>query len=92
MTLSYAETEVLIDLVLRSKMEDLSKLFHAELRNMGRREPEFYDGVILHGPFMKYSSEQWFDFHFKVPHWRLRDEKALMDKLSESQRQRLPEL
>ncbi len=92
MTLSYHETEVLIDLVLRFKKEEARKALHFQLDLMSYQEPEFYEGVIKHGPFMKYSSEQWFDFHFKVPHWRLREEKALMDKLSESQREQLPEV
>ncbi len=90
MTLSFYETKWLIDLVLRTEAAAALIALREELRETKRKEPEFYDGVILHGPGMIYSSDQWLDFHIKVPHWRLRDEKALMDKLSPSQREMLP--
>ncbi len=56
---------------------------------LGRTAPEFYDGVILHGPDMTYTSDQWFDFHQKVPHWRLQREERLIGKLTPRQRELL---
>jgi hypothetical protein len=88
-TLSFDETKVLIDLILNTNHEIARQILHKELGAMDRKEPEFYDGVIQHGPFMNYSAEQWFDFHMKVPHWRLRDEPSLMNKLSPEQTGRL---
>lgn len=82
MPLSYDETREFIDLILRTKKEDARTALHFDLVSTGHSEPEFYDGVIKHGPFMNYTADEWFDFHKKVPHWRLRDEPALMNKLS----------
>ncbi len=50
---------------------------------------QFYDGVILHGPTIGLPSDQWLDFHRKIPHWRLRDDRALMNLMSENQREML---
>lgn len=86
MTLTYKETQELIDTVLSATNEKASKVLHHRLQSKGRDITEFYDGVIKHGPKMPYSPTQWLDFHLKIPHWRLQAEKALMDKLSANQR------
>lgn len=82
MALSHNETKQYIDLVLSSDKEDAQAQLYVDLSQRGYTLPEFYDGVIKHGPFMNYTADEWFDFHKKVPHWRLRDEPALMNKLS----------
>lgn len=89
MTLNYEETKVLIDRVLEARKENVSQVLDDGLGQLSRSMPEFYDGIIKHGPGMTYTSDQWLDFHLKVPHWRLRDDRTLMDKLSPKQRERL---
>lgn len=89
MTLSFDQTRFLIDVVLSAKNGEALASLNETLTEIGRSAPEFYEGVISHGPFMNYTSDQWLDFHLKVPHWRLRDEKPLMDKLSAKQRSML---
>lgn len=89
MPLSHNETKYFIDLVLNTNSNDVRVRLYEELSNNDHSMPEFYDGVIQHGPFMNYTSEQWFDFHLKVPHWRLRDESSLMNKLSPHMREQL---
>lgn len=87
MGLDYAETKRLIDRVLDYETSESEQDLNEDLRSMGRTRQEFYDGIIKHGRGMDYTSDQWFDFHKKVPHWRLRRERALMDKLSPRQRE-----
>ena len=89
MTLNYKETKMIIDDVLKTDSEGVSSLLKSSLEDAGRTFPEFYDGVILHGPDMNYTSDQWFDFHQKIPHWRLQAEESLMRKLSPRQRELL---
>jgi hypothetical protein len=90
MALSHDETKQFIDLVLRIDREGAQERLYQHLTKHGHALPQFYDGVIQHGPYMNYSAEQWFDFHSKVSHWRLREEPALMNKLSPRQRELLP--
>ncbi len=88
MTLEFDKTKDLIDLVLATKAELARKALENRLSSMGRTTPEFYDGVLSHGPKMShYTSDQWLDFFRKIPHWRLLDDKTLMDKLSPNQRE-----
>lgn len=90
MTLNYEETKSLIDGVLAVGRDDARKVLQVELKRMDRTMQEFYEGVIQHGPHLtSYTSDQWLDFHLKIPHWRLQREKALMDKLSPKQRELL---
>lgn len=87
---SYYETQRLIDEVLKSSEYEAQQVLQFQLRLMGRSMPEFYDALIEHGPHISsYTSDHWFDFHRKVPHWRLLREKQLMDKLSPVQREKL---
>lgn len=88
-TLSHDETKFLIDFVLETDKKKARGALHMVLIDMNRTEPEFYDGVLKHGPFMTYTAEQWFDFHSKISHWHLRDDPALMSKLSPAQQARL---
>ena len=90
MTLSHDETKGLIELVLAADPERARDILNARLKIVGRGEPEFYAGIIEHGPTMKYTSDQWFDLLSRVPTRVLRDESKLMNKLSETQRQNLP--
>ncbi len=90
MTFSYDETKFVIDKVLDLPIESAEKGLKIVLEEFNRATPEFYEGVIKHGPKMPYTSDQWLDFLRKIPHWRLRDEKTLMDKLSPRQRSLLP--
>lgn len=91
MALSFEETKRIIEKVLKvSDPNETRILVHTELNLMNRPVPEFYDGVILHGPKMTdYTSGQWLDFHLKISHWRLLAEKSLMDKLSPMHRELL---
>jgi hypothetical protein len=82
MALSHDETKQFIDFVLNTDRKNAQEKLYQELTKANYTLPQFYDGVIEHGPFMNYTAEQWFDFHSKVPHWRLREESALMNKLS----------
>ena len=89
MTLSYNETNKLIDLILTETWENARIALNVMLKNMNRKEPEFCMGVIEHGRGMSYTSEQWADFLSKVPNILFRDEHWLMNKLSPVQRQQL---
>lgn len=89
MAIKYEETKSLIGLVLRAARMNALEILQSALDENGWTMPEFYDGVIEHAIGLPYTSDQWLDFHQKVPHWRLRDEKALMDKLSPRQREQL---
>jgi hypothetical protein len=90
MALSHIETKQYIAPVLNTDIEKVRAHLYVDLSLKGHTLPQFYDGVIRHGPFMDYTADQWFDFHSKVPHWRLREEPSLMNKLSPRQRERLP--
>lgn len=85
-TCNYDETKLLIGLVLQAKRDLVSEQLFNALAGMKHDHPEFYDGVIKHSPGMPLTSDQWLDFLLKVPHWRLLEEKALIDKLSPHQR------
>lgn len=86
---NYEETKFIIAKVLEVNREDATKVLHTELLARGLRAPEFYDGVIMHGTSLPFNPQQWFNFHTKIPHWRLLEHKPLMDKLSENQRAEL---
>jgi hypothetical protein len=90
MALSHEETKQFIDFVLNIDRGDAHEKLYRYLTKHGHTLPQFYDSVIQHGPYMNYTAEQWFDFHSKVPHWRLREEPALMNRLSQHQRELLP--
>ena len=90
MTLSYDQTKDLIELALKAKSDEARDGLFDALRAMKREEPEFYAGVVEHGPSMNFTSEQWFDLFSKVTTRVFRDEDNLMSKLSEDQRLRLP--
>ncbi len=87
--MEFKETKILIDIVLSASPKAVEELLILNVKLLNRTIQQFYDGVIRHGPSMDYTSDQWFDFHSKAPHWRLRDEKTLMDKLTPRQRENL---
>ncbi len=89
MTLSYVDTGSLIKLVLDGPKKTARQALNQALKEMGSSEPEFYAGVIEHGTGLPFSSEQWFNFHSKIPDRLLRDHVELMNKLSPSQRKAL---
>ena len=90
MALSYEQTKVLIDGVLSANRKDARTVLRRFLQRMSSHEPEFYESVIKHGPNMVFTPEEWFDFLSKIPTRVFRDERQLMNKLSESQREKLP--
>ena len=96
MTLSHNDIKDLIALVLAVPKETARTDLNTELKKKGWSEPQFYQGVLDHGPGMQYTAEEWFVFHARVPHFTLRDwqrdhrAKKLMEKMSEQQRQQLP--
>ena len=89
MTLDYGKTLTLIQLVLKSPRQMARNDLHEELLRLRRTPPEFYAGVLEHGPRMKLTAEQWFDFFSKVPNKLFLGDPLLMEKLSPSQRERL---
>ena len=89
MTLSYSDTKALMERVLAEKIEDARQVLFEALLNKGRTEPEFCAGVIKHGPGMKFTAEEWFDFFKKVPNMLFKDEPNLLNKLTENQRNQL---
>ncbi len=92
MTLSYIETKTLKDFVLARPKEDIRIKLNRELKRRHTKEQEFYAGVMEHGKGMPYTSDQWFDFHSKIPDKLLREDPDLMNKLSPRQRESLPPL
>ena len=90
MTLAYSDTKSLVDFVLETPFREARKHLHWKLQRLGRNEPEFYSGIIEHGPYMHFTSDEWFDFHRKIPVAILRDDSRLMNKLSQSQLHNLP--
>lgn len=82
MTLDFPETRRLIIIVLKADKETVTSRLKSSLDALQNSFPEFYEGVITHGPFMDFTSDEWFDFHKKVPHWGLRAEDSLMKKLT----------
>ncbi len=92
MTLSYNETKEFIDFVLVHPMVNIRKRLNTQLKRRRLKEQEFYAGVMEHGKGMPYTSDQWFDFHSKIPDKLLRDDPDLMNKLSPRQREDLPPL
>lgn len=90
MTLTYSETKDLIELVLATKLSEVRQLVHSRLIVMNRSEPEFYAGIIEHGPGMNLRSDQWFDLLSKLPARMLRDAATLMDRLSRAEKAKLP--
>ena len=90
MTLSHDDTKKLIERVLDAFPKDSRMILHHALGEMNRTEPEFYGGVIEHGPGLAFTSDQWFDFFSKIPLRIFGDEPKLMNKLSENQRKQLP--
>ncbi len=90
MTLAYDETYLLIQLVLSTDETTARKKLNSTLAEVEKREPEFYMGVLEHGPSMNFTSEEWSDFFSKIPERLFRAEPALMNKLSPRQRETLP--
>lgn len=90
MALNFEQTKVLISHVLSVEPRQARTALRYHLSQIDCQEPEFYESVIKHGPSMLFTSEEWFDFLSKIPTHVLRDERQLMNKLSESQREKLP--
>ena len=90
MTLSYSETKLLIEIVLQSERIEVRTKLHHILIKMGRSEPEFYTGIIAHGPGMHLSSDQWFELLSRLPTRMLRAELKVDHFLSEEQQRKLP--
>lgn len=89
MSLSYNDTMTLIQFVLRLPKEIARKGLHIELSKRRWTEAEFCAAVLIHGKGLDLTTDQWFDFHSKVPNRLLRDDTELMNKLSPKQRQLL---
>lgn len=87
--MNYQETEELIEFVLTAKRQTVWERLNDRIVQSERSIPEFYEGVLKHGPKMSYTNDQWFDFLRKIPLWRLLEDKGLMDKLSPNQREQL---
>ncbi len=79
----------MIDLVLKSAEGRAREDLHRSLVKIGRREPEFYGGVLSHCNRLPYSSDQWFEFLSKLTIRILHDDPILMNKLSPAQREKL---
>jgi hypothetical protein len=90
MAFSFEQTKILINAVLSAIPSEARKILRTELGGMKSQEPEFYASIIKHGPGMQLTPEEWFDLLSKIPTQLLRDERQLMNKLSESQREKLP--
>jgi hypothetical protein len=90
MALSYLQTKALIDAVLGANPQEAREALRYELVALKSTEPKFYSSVIEHGPGMPLTSQQWFDFLSKIPTRVFRDERKVMDKLSDSHREKLP--
>jgi hypothetical protein len=90
MALSYDQTKVLIEQILRLSQNEARDILRFRLLEFESREPEFYASVIKHEKGLPFSSDEWFDFLSKIPTRVFRNEPQLMNKLSESQRERLP--
>lgn len=87
MKMTFNETETAIKNILEADKADATLVLNTLLQNIEKNVGQFYDGVIEHGPKMGITDEQWFDFHNKINHWRLRQDKRLMDKLSARHRE-----
>ncbi len=85
----YNQTRDLIMDVLALAPDEAREFLNNRLVKAHITWPQFYDLVILHGPSLGFTSDQWLDFHLKIPHWRLLDDKGLMDLLSVNQREQL---
>lgn len=90
MALSYDQTKVLVKQILRASRDEARDILRLRLLELESREPEFYASVIKHEGGLPFSSEEWLDFFSKIPTQVFRDAPQLMNKLSESQRERLP--
>lgn len=90
MTLSYDETKKLIEAVLTWDHRRARYILHQFLILEKRTEPEFYAGIIEHGPAMRLTSEQWFEILSRLPNRMLRSQLRLEAILSEEQLRRLP--
>ena len=90
MTLSYDETKGLIKQVLVTDISEARDTLNAALKAMGCLEPEFYEGIKTHGLGIELTTVEWFDLLTKIPSRSLRDERKIMSKNSESQRDKLP--
>jgi hypothetical protein len=90
MTLSYNETKTLIDLVLKTEQAAARDALHLRLKQMKRTEPEFYAGVRDHGPGLL-TPDQLVDLLNRFPNRLLYADPKLMNKLSEKQREELPQ-
>lgn len=90
MALSYEQTKVLMERILNAELSEARSILRNRLSILEKREPEFYTSVIQHCPSMNFSPEEWFDFLSKIPTRVLRAERQIMNKLSESQREKLP--
>ncbi len=89
MKLSHSDTKRFIDFVLNCPFESARDLLFEKLTNEGFNEPALVIAIIKHGKSFKYSSDQWADFLAKFPNRLFRDEIWLMNKLSETQKQKL---
>jgi hypothetical protein len=90
MILSYSQTKALIEAVLDAKPAQARATLRYELATLNSNEPQFYASVIKHESGLPLSSQQWFDFLSKIPTCVFREERPVMDKLSGSQREKLP--
>lgn len=90
MALSYNETKDLIDLVLLEPKEEARTRLNTALVLLKSKEGAFYDGIVMHGPGMRLTNEQWFELLSRLPNRILRSQLNLNGLLSEEQLKRLP--
>lgn len=90
MTLSFEQTKDLIQRVLSDDPNTARDRLHFVLAGIGGSVPEFYGGIVKHGPDMGLTSEQWFELLSRLPNRLLRSQLPLDRILSENQRLKLP--
>ena len=90
MTLSHEQTKDLIEQFLKWDRNIAREQLHFTLIGMGSDEPEFYAGIITHGPGMRLPSDQWFELLSRLPNRLLRSQLRLDKILSEEHLLKLP--
>jgi hypothetical protein len=79
----------MIHLVIALPESTSRSSLHRDLVERKMTEAQFITAVLLHGPSMPLTSEQWFNFMSRIPNKLLRREKLIISKLSKSHREKL---
>lgn len=90
MTLSYNETIELIDVILKSSRENARTILFEILNSRGRKETEFYAGIIEHKKGLNLTTDQWFELLCLFPKRLLYLELEIENLLSQEQLRKLP--